>query len=180
MKSEKKTEFALYFAKTHIKRDKNYIGEIPAASIRVNVVTLDGESIRNPGIMYGGNGYADFEFTARMDSHLGVYGFDARFKDAYIVDRQRAQEMVKTFKAVERAINKLEYRPVTFGQYVTGIARGLGFKKLVYETEGGNGSYDSMRHSFHDLKYAADIIDGAANTELADLKALAPAESEVK
>lgn len=171
-----KQEYALYlpYYKKAVKRDDDGA----AASMEIRIVAISGEHsdvIKNPD---GGSEFDDFAFSARIHPSYGIsFGgsWETGYLNVYSVDANRAKAMVQTFKKLYRIKEKLLVNPVTFGQYVTMIARGFGIKRVAQCREAGTALfYNDAQHSFLDLKHAATVIDSIAQQELDELKAANP------
>jgi hypothetical protein len=133
--------------------------DTPALRIKLSVVKVlaDGH-IRN----YSDQGWprepmADLAISAQCDktSTSGSYGWRVEFAQPYSVNLERAAEMVKVLRSIDRGMDKLKAQfgyPDTFAEYVARVATVLKVRTFGWSVERNSGwSYDDGHYRFTDI-----------------------------
>ncbi len=110
---------------------------------------LDGSWPRQP--------MADLVISAQTDgtSEQSSYGWRVEYRNAYSVDLQRAEEMVRLLRKIERGMAKIEREfgyCESFGAYVARVAKVLGITTFGWRAEDGERSfaYSDSRYRWTD------------------------------
>lgn len=128
--------------------------------IEISIVDIS-EGVRNPGSEHAFN---DLSFRAQWDIDGGTrtYGWEAAYRDVYIVRLAEAKRMFSTLQKIEKAYLRAKVKPLTFGQYVTVVALALGIKHVKKESIRSPDVLTYSEREFQDwsISDAAFLIDG--------------------
>lgn len=111
----------------------------------------------------------DLKITCAMATNMESisYGWDIEYRQPYNVDLQRAEEMVKALRIVQRKMNRIHQligRPATFGQYLARAAQALSVTTILIErfehrNVGYNRLSDDQRYITSTVSSAVDTVD---------------------
>lgn len=139
-----------------IKHGDNY------GKMEIAIVDISTGVVRNPGSEHAFN---DLSFRAQWDTDGGTrtYGWEAAYRDVYIVRLAEAKRMFSTLQKIERAYLRANIKPITFGQYVTVVSLALGIKHVMKESIHSLDvlTYSEREFQHWDIQDAAFLIDGA-------------------
>jgi hypothetical protein len=109
---------------------------------------------------------ADFRITCQLDpGGHEPYGFRAEYRDCYSVDLQRAEEMVKLLRKIDRELRKMseaEGPPETFSAYVVRVARVLKVKRYGW-TSDKRSMYDDNTYHWSNAEGLVYHVNGLIN-----------------
>lgn len=118
--------------------------------LEIRIVDITDGKVRNPD---SDSPYRDLTFRVQWDkdNQDRTYGWEVRYRDAFIIGLREAERMVKMLRKIESIEQKLPVRPQTFGQYVGLIAAGLKLDSAKKVAKGETSSY-YPEMSFQDWK----------------------------
>jgi hypothetical protein len=110
--------------------------------------------------------FRGFQISAQgnNDDGDGVYGFSVSFRDAYEVDLEKAEAMVKILTLVKKGMEQYEAEygwPSSFGIYVTVIAKAIGIEWFLFDREPTE--YNDSPFSVDGRRYGMTKIDRLVN-----------------
>lgn len=153
-------------------KTNHFPGDQPVLNITLSAVYLTATGqVRN----YMGSGsfdrdpLADLVISAQYDRTTGEgkpYGWRTEYRDVYAVELERAGDMHKLLRKVDRGLEKLRGEwgyPETFAQYATRVAKVLGISTFGYRRKGAAGTYDDNEYRWTDtdgLRYRInELVD---------------------
>lgn len=153
-----KKTFALMLGKNSLKREHGI--ESGHAELTVVEIDVSNGNIRNPEL---GSEFNDVVLYCQWSDKYGAdpFAFSLEYRSVYSIGLGEAKRMAKFLARADRAEKKFAVHPVTFGQFCSLMASGLGIKKLVKYVGGNGPSFNDNEYRTFSLTEAQRVIDAA-------------------